>query len=151
MGDLEGARAAFERALPIYERFVKYKGFRDANHDAVAALKRKLGDILWGLEEWDAAQVAYGRALEIDTLVYGPEHGSVAADVAGLGRVLQAQGDLEGAQMALEQAVQISEAVHGADHTATALFVSWYADLFKEKKEFYTAYTSNSEYIFYCL
>ena len=141
MGDLEGARAAFERALPIYEHFLKFKGIPNANHQWVADLNFMLGRVLQGLEEWDAAQVAYGRALEIYTLVYGPEHGNVVADLGNLGRVLQAQGDLEGAQAALEQAVEISESVHGADHTTTALFVSWYADLFKEKKEFYTAYT----------
>jgi tetratricopeptide (TPR) repeat protein len=141
MGDLEGARAAFERALPIYEHFLKFKGIPNANHQWVADLNYRLGGVLQGLEEWDAAQVAYGRALEIYTLVYGPEHRNVVADLGELGRVLQAQGDLEGAQAALEQAVEISEAVHGADHTTTALFVSWYADLFKEKKEFYTAYT----------
>jgi tetratricopeptide (TPR) repeat protein len=107
----------------------------------MADLTYRLADVLRDLEDWEGAQAAYERALEIDTTVYGPEHANVAADAAQLGRVLQAQGDLEGAQAALERAVKVSESVHGADHTTTATYVSWYADLFKEKEEFYTAYT----------
>ncbi len=141
MGDLEGARAAFERALPIYERFLKLRDPRGSNHPSMSDLIYRLAGVLRGLEDWEGAQAAYERALEIDTVVYGPEHANVAADAGGLGRVLQAQGNLEGAQAALERAVKISELADGADHQATATYVSWYADLFKEKKEFYMAYT----------
>ncbi len=141
MGDLEGARAAFERALPIYERFLKLSDPRGSNHPAMSDLIYKLAGVLRGLEDWEGARAAYERALEIDTAVYGPEHANVAADAGGLGRVLQAQGDVEGAQAALERAVKISELAHGANHQTTATYVSWYADLFKEKKEFYMAYT----------
>jgi tetratricopeptide (TPR) repeat protein len=141
MGDLEGARAAIERALPIYERFLERQDPRGSNHPAMADLTYRLADVLRGLENWEGAQAAYERALEIDTTVYGPEHKNVAADAAGLGRVLQAQGDLEAAQTALKQAVKVGELAHGADHLTTATYVSWYADLLKERKEFYTAYT----------
>jgi tetratricopeptide (TPR) repeat protein len=63
MGDLEGARAAIERALPIYERFLERQDPRGSNHPAMSVLFYKLGNVLRGLEDWEGAQAAYERAL----------------------------------------------------------------------------------------
>jgi len=108
--DLDGAQAAYERALAIQE------AIHGPGHPEVATAVNSLGSVLRDKGDLDGAQAAFERALVIHEATYGPEHPNVAADVNNLGSVLRDKGDLDGAQSAFERALAIDEASHGPDH-----------------------------------
>jgi tetratricopeptide (TPR) repeat protein len=112
------AKAAFERALRIFERVL------GPEHPNVATLVNNLGNVLQALGDHAGAKAAYERALRIDEAVYGPEHPNVARDVNNLGNVLQALGDHAGAKAAFERALRIDEAVYGPEHPEVATDVN---------------------------
>ncbi len=114
LGDLAGARAAFERALRIDERAY------GPDHPDVATDVNNLGGVLQALGDLAGARAAYERALRIDERAYGPDHPDVAIDVNNLGGVLQALGDLAGARAAFERALRIDEQAFGPDHPHVA-------------------------------
>ena len=99
LGDLAGARAAFERALAIDERAF------GPDHPNVATDVNNLGSVLQDLGDLAGARAAFERALAIDERAYGPDHPNVATDVNNLGSVLQDLGDLAGARAAFERAL----------------------------------------------
>jgi len=110
VADYEGAKAAFERALKIFEAQL------GKDHPNVATLVNNLGNVLQDLGDLKGAKAAFERALEIDEAVYGPDHPEVATDVNNLGGVLQDLGDLKGAKAAFERALAILEKFLPSDH-----------------------------------
>ena len=100
LGDLPGAKAAYERALKIDE-----KAF-GPDHPNVATGVNNLGRVLQELGDLPGAKAAYERALKIDEKAFGPDHPNVARGVNNLGIVLKAFGDLPGAKAAYERALQ---------------------------------------------
>ena len=103
LGDLAGARAAFERALGIDE-----KSF-GPDHPNVATDVNNLGLVLRALGDLAGARAAFERALSDrrDELRTRPPQGR--HDVNNLGMVLQDLGDLAGARAAFERALAIFE------------------------------------------
>jgi tetratricopeptide (TPR) repeat protein len=97
-GDLDGAQAAFERALRIDE------AARGADHPDIACDVNNLGSVLRARCDLDGAQAAFERPLRIDEAAYDADHPSVACDVNNLGSVLRARCDLDGAQAPFERA-----------------------------------------------
>jgi|GEM_PF-850110 len=118
LADYSGAKAAYERALKIFEKHL------GKNHPAVAALVNNLGMVLQDLGDLAGAKVACERALKIDEAAYGPDHPSVARDVNNLGGVLQDLGDLAGAKAAYQRALKIDETAYGPDHPDVAIEVN---------------------------
>ncbi len=72
LGDLAGARAAYERALRIDE-----KSF-GPDHPKVAIDVNNLGSVLQDLGDLAGARAAFERALTIDEKSFGPDHPDVA-------------------------------------------------------------------------
>ncbi len=68
LGDLAGARAAYERALAIDE-----KSF-GPDHPDVATVVNNLGSVLQDLGDLAGARAAFERALAIDEKSFGPDH-----------------------------------------------------------------------------
>ena len=99
LGDLAGARAAFERALSIDENAFGPK------HPNVAIDVNNLGSVLQDLGDLPGARAAYERALAIDERVFGPQHPDVARDLWNLGYTLEQQGDLAMAKGHYERAL----------------------------------------------
>ncbi len=114
LGDLTGARAAFERALAIAEAVY------GPEHPNVATAVNNLGGVLWKLGDLAGARAAFEQAMAIFEKQLGPEHPHVATLVNNLGLVLQGLGDLAGARAALERALKIDEAVYGPEHPEVA-------------------------------
>jgi tetratricopeptide (TPR) repeat protein len=110
LGDLVGARAAFERALRITENSF------GPDHPNVATAVNNLGNVLLHLGDLSGARAALARALRIDENSFGDGHPNVARDVNNLGLVLQDLGDLAGATAAFERALRIFEKFLPADH-----------------------------------
>ena len=97
LGDLDGARKAYQRALAIDE-----KSF-GPDHPSVAIDVNNLGMVLQDLGDLDGARKAYQRALAIDEKAFGPDHPKVAIRVNNLGGVLRSLGDLDGAGKAFQR------------------------------------------------
>jgi tetratricopeptide (TPR) repeat protein len=114
LADYEGARAAYARALRIFEQVLGLE------HPNVATLVNNLGSVLKAQGDLAGARAAYARALRIDEAVYGPDHPNVARDVNNLGGVLQDQGDLAGARAAYERALRIWRLTYGDEHPQAA-------------------------------
>ncbi len=114
LADYSGAKAAFERALKIFEKQL------GEDHPNVATLVNNLGYVLKALGDHAGAKAAYERALKIDEAAFGPDHPNVAIRVNNLGLVLQALGDHAGAKAAYERALKIDEAAFGPDHPNVA-------------------------------
>ena len=72
LGDLAGARAAFERALRIDEANF------GPDHPKVATDVNNLGMVLQDLGDLAGAKAAFERALKIDEANFGPDHPNVA-------------------------------------------------------------------------
>jgi tetratricopeptide (TPR) repeat protein len=88
LGELEKARAAFERALAIEE--VVY----GPDHPNVARDVNNLGSVLRDLGQLEEARAAFERALAIFERVLGTEHPNVAEAANNLGEVLRVLGEL---------------------------------------------------------
>ena len=115
MGDLVGARAAYERALAIDEMVF------GPDHPDVALRVNNLGGVLQHLGDLRAARAAYERALAILRTTYGEDHPEVAKVHSNLGLVLYALGDTTSARAAFERALTADERAFGPDHPDVAL------------------------------
>ncbi|MEP7135330.1 MAG: toll/interleukin-1 receptor domain-containing protein [Chloroflexota bacterium] len=118
LGDLPGARTAFERALKIDEAIF------GTDHPNVATDVNNLGMVLQDLGDLPGARAAFERALKIDEATFGTNHPNVAIRVNNLGDVMRMQGDLPGARAAFERALKIDEANFGPDHPKVATEVN---------------------------
>ncbi|HMV30119.1 MAG TPA: tetratricopeptide repeat protein, partial [Anaerolineales bacterium] len=118
LADHAGAKAAFERALKIFENVL------GEDHPNVATLINNLGGVLKALGDHAGAKAAFERALKIDEATFGPDHPDVAIDVNNLGMVLKDLGDHAGAKAAFERALKIDEATFGPDHPSVAIRVN---------------------------
>ncbi len=118
VADYAGARAAYERALAIFQRAL---GSDDPN---VTALVNNLGLVLQDMGDLAGARAAFEQALRIDEQAYGPDHPAIAADVNNLGSALKVLGDLAGARAAFERALRIDEQAKGPDHPDVATDVN---------------------------
>jgi len=127
IADLDGAQAAFERALAIGEATL------GPDHPSVAIYVNNLGRVLQDKGDLDGAQDAFKRALAIDEATLGPDHPNVARDVNNLGGVLKDKGDLDGAQDAFKRALAIDEATYGPDHPEVARDVNNLGGVLKDK------------------
>ena len=76
-------------------------------------LLNQVGSYLFGRGEFHEAKSAYEQALEIEKMVYGPDHPYVATIVSNLGEIQQKMGDLAGAKKSFEWALEIDEKVYG--------------------------------------
>ena len=117
LGDLQGARAAFERALRIDEAAL------GPDHPTVASRVNNLGMVLKALGDRPGALAAYERALRINEAALGPDHPDVATNVSNLAMILRDAGDFQGARAACERALQIDETALGPDHPNVAIRV----------------------------
>ena len=118
VADFSRARAAYERALAIFEKVL------GPDHPNFATLVNNLGGVLQDLGDLPAARAAFERALAIDERAYGPDHPTVARDVNNLGGVLYALADLPAARAAYERALAIDERAYGPDHPDVAIDVN---------------------------
>jgi len=118
VADYPSARAAYERALKIFEKQL------GEDHPNVATLVNNLGRVLQDMGDLAGARAAFERALRIWEAALGSEHPQVATAVNNLGRVLQDLGDLAGARAAFERALRIWEATLDPEHPQVATAVN---------------------------
>jgi len=100
LGDLSGARAAFERAIKILEDNL------GTDHPQVATGVNNPGGVLKDLGDLNGARAAYERAIKF-WKTSGTDHPQVATGVNNPGLVMKDQGDLNGARAAFERALKI--------------------------------------------
>jgi tetratricopeptide (TPR) repeat protein len=84
LGDLEGARVQYERALAISEATL------GSNHPDMATQCANLGAALRDLGDLEGAKEQYERALAIGEAALSPDHPTVTTWRNNLGRVLGA-------------------------------------------------------------
>jgi tetratricopeptide (TPR) repeat protein len=128
IADLEGAKAAFERALKIdeatfgsehHKMAVRVNDLGLVLHDRGLEMRAR-GREMDALDHLQAARADFERALRIDEATLGPDHSDVARDVNNLGRALMELGELQKARVDFERALRIDEAALGPDHPHVA-------------------------------
>jgi tetratricopeptide (TPR) repeat protein len=117
-GDLDNARALFERALAIHEAHL------GADDPTTAKSLNYLAVVLRDQGRLDRARILHERALAIREAHLGADHPDTATSLNNLAVVLRDQGDLERARTLYERALAIHEARMGVDHPATAQSLS---------------------------
>ena len=115
LGDLAGARAAYERAWPSDEKAPTARTI-----PTWPSRVNNLGMCCRPWATWPGRGRPSSGPWRIDERAYGPDHPNVASDVNNLGSVLQALGDLAGARAAYERALRIDERAYGPDHPDVA-------------------------------
>jgi tetratricopeptide (TPR) repeat protein len=100
LGDLDGARVRYGRALAIYEDLGDRMG--------VAALHGELGNVALVRGELDEAQDSYEKSLVISEEL--GHHGSMASSYHDFGRVAQLRGELDEAHDWYEKSLTIEVA-----------------------------------------
>ncbi len=122
LGDLQAAKAYYEKMLAIDEALAGEKGTAEAQRDLAVACG-KLGGILENLEDLQAAKQCYEKTLAIfEALADEQETARSQSDLAisygKLGDVARAYGDLRSARVYAEKAVAILEALAGETGSA---------------------------------
>lgn len=110
MGDLQGAKKMYERALKIDEINL------GIDHPHTAQSLNNLGRVLHDLKDLDSAKELLERATKIWENSLDSEHPNVAAGFKNLGSVLQDMDDLHGAKENYERALSIAESKLGKNH-----------------------------------
>lgn len=87
LGDLVGAKAAYERALKIDEAAF------GPDHHQVAIRVSSLGIVLHDLGDFAGAKAAFERALKIDEVAFGSDHPKVAKAINNRNMVLHSLDD----------------------------------------------------------
>lgn len=111
LGDLGGARAAYERALPVLD--ASMPGMSPADQASVGEAHDRYGLVLYALGDQDAARAEHERALTVLRQVLGDGHVLVAVARNNLGLALKALGQRDAARAEYEQAVAVFDAVLG--------------------------------------
>jgi TolA-binding protein len=78
-------------------------------HPQLAVALYRLGQVQAELGDLASAAAALGRAVEVDTAAYGPDHPKVATDLHALAAVQEQQGKAEAAAATRAQAQRIRD------------------------------------------
>jgi tetratricopeptide (TPR) repeat protein len=116
IGDLQGARPHYERALAINEKI------RGSEHLDTASSLNNFGGLLVSQGDLWGARPYYERALAIKEKVLGSEHPNTASSLNNLGFLLYSQGDLRGARPYYERALAIQEKIRWMNSEASCVF-----------------------------
>jgi tetratricopeptide (TPR) repeat protein len=114
LGQLDEARACYERALAIDEHSL------GADSLPVSEVLLNLANVLTDRKQYAEASVALQRALRIDEDKLGPQHESVATALLSIANVLRRQQDNAGALDKLRRAASIFEATGQSGRTVYA-------------------------------
>jgi tetratricopeptide (TPR) repeat protein len=118
MGNLQGAKKMYERALKIDE--INF----GTDHPNTAQSLHNLGRVLHDLKDLDSAKELLERATKIWENSLDLEHPIVAAGFNNLAGVLQDMGDLQGAKENYERALSIAESKLGKNHPDVAGYLN---------------------------
>ena len=110
LGDLDGAQAAWERSLALYDAAPDGGGF------AAALPLVNLGILMRGREDFDAAESLFRRALAADDKFLGPDNAGQAFVYACLGDLARARGDYAQAHRELAESLRIYAKTRPAGH-----------------------------------
>ena len=113
MGDLEAARAAYERSIAIVEEV------RGADDPVLSTYLGNLGNVHYLAHRRELALGTFERAAELAERAYGSQHPNTATIYFGLSNVLTDLGRHDEAEQRLEQAREILRESYGEDHPYT--------------------------------
>ncbi len=113
LGDFQGSRGAFERALAIRTRIL------GEHHLEVASALNNLGSLLGQLEQADEAIAMHTRALAIQERLRGPDDIAVTNSLRGLGILYSRQKDFTKGLDLQQRALAIYRQTYGENHPLT--------------------------------
>jgi len=122
-GNIEEARALFERALTIQEVSL------GSDHLSVAETLDALGVVLHDLDDIPRARAVHERALAAREAHLGPDHPAVAWTLWLLSHVLLHLGDVPTAQAAIERSLAIAEAQLEPDDPQVTMSLTGLSDI----------------------
>lgn len=96
------AKAAMERAVALASKVF------GATHSNVAVCQSKLGEVLFGLEDFVGAQACFEAALKVDE-VQDPHHPNLAGHLINLGALHRKLGHAAQARAYLERVLQLAD------------------------------------------
>jgi len=116
-GQVERSAEAAEAAAAAVER-------AGASADLVALLANLQGRVAFALGDYEAAEVAFDRALSMQREAFGDEHSSLARFYNNLALAHGQQGNLAESIAFLRRALKLEERVLGSVHPRVALITS---------------------------
>jgi tetratricopeptide (TPR) repeat protein len=115
LGDFDGARMAYERALAIHTRLAGGE-----NDPGVAVALSSLGALHGQLERYEEAVAAHSRALAIQQRLRGPDHIAVTDSLRGLALVHGRTKNYDAALELDRQVLAIRQKTYGDGHPLVA-------------------------------
>jgi eukaryotic-like serine/threonine-protein kinase len=113
MGDLDGARTVYERAIAIVE---EHRGPEDP---ALSSYLGNLGNVHYLAHRRELALETFQRAATLAERAYGPEHPATATIDFGLANVLTDLGRHDEAEARFAEVERVLRANYGDDHPFT--------------------------------
>ena len=110
LGDLEGARAAFQESTRLFEKTL------GPAHPIVPNAYEGLGVLLLTSGDYAGAKEIYERTLRLREQVLPAGHPEIGTSYSNLGDLLLVLGDYQGARRSLDRALAIWQKAHGLDH-----------------------------------
>jgi tetratricopeptide (TPR) repeat protein len=110
MGDLQGAKENFERALKIAKSRI------GENHPDVARYLNNLGTVVEQMGDFQRTKEMYERALKIDEVNFGENHPALAIQTYNLANAMFDLGKIDDARLMYERSLKIHETVFGPNH-----------------------------------
>ena len=112
-----------KQALALYEQAIGLLEHTESAEIQLASVLNNLGGLYQTMTQFDQAEIAHQRALEIRIRKLGEKHPHVAASLNNLGQLRDATGDYETALGYYRRAIAIGEAIFGPRHESVALYL----------------------------
>ena len=115
LGDFDKAKGHHQYALALLESL----NLENPTSEIADSLN-KLGNVSYGLGQFEQAKDYFTQSLDIRKVLYGSEHADVAASLSNLGTVYSVLDDVETAENLFQRSLALRQKIYGNVHPDVA-------------------------------